>query len=400
MSLRRTLADVIRASDRSRPLLLAGPRRSGKTALLAACAEGGRTRVSLDDLETRSAAQADPRAFLASFRPPLWLDDVQFAPGIAAGAAALAAQTGHGDLWLSGSHPLGLGSPADPGVTRLHLDGLSQAERQGRPDRPPFLPADRETLERRAADAGTAPDALFHAMWLGSMPAMAGAGDDGWAAFHTAWVHDVIERDMRVLGRVESETRFLRFMKALAARTGGMLNCSDLARDVGVSAPTIKAWVAMLETSGVVHLLPSLPCAAGRAIRTPKVYFMDTGLVCFLNGWTSPQEVRTGFRDGMLLETWVVSELVKSRRSRGLAPGLFCWRDKDGREIELLLEHDGALHPMAVRRREVPDSADTRHFGLVDRLFGRRRGHGAVICLCRGAVPVGDGVTAVPAACI
>ncbi len=394
---RRILADTIRALDGSRPLLLTGARQTGKTTLLSACAESGRTRLSLDDLETRAAARDNPRAFLAACRAPLWIDDVQFAPELATGAASLAGQTGHKGLWLSGSHPLGL---AAHDTVHLRLDGLCQAEFMGQPDRAPFLPVDRETLARRCQGVDTDSEALFQRVWQGSMPAAANAGASAWADCHTAWVHDYIERDIRVLGRVENELRFLRFMKALAARTGGMLNCSDLARDVGISGPTIKAWIDMLTATDVIYLLPTLPGRARRVIKTPKVYFMDTGLVCFLNGWSSPQMLRTTFMGGMLLETWVVAELVKSRRARGLEPGLYCWRDKDGRDLELLIEHEGVLHPLAVRRKTMPDAGDTRHFGLIERVFGRRRGHGAVLCLCSEPAPAGADVTAVPAACI
>ena len=281
----------------------------------------------------------------------------------------------------------------------LHLEGLSLAERDGQPDRPPFLPVP-ESLERRAARAAKS-DSLFHLIWKGAYPQMHGAGDDKWASFYGAYVQTSIERDVRDMGAVGSELAFLAFMKALAARTGQLLNCSDIAREVGKSAPTIRAWVSRLRTSGLIVLLPSYPHAAGsRVIKTPRIYFMDTGLACFLTGWTSPQTLECGAMSGAMLETFVVSESLKSWWHNGRQPNMFSYRDKDRREISILLEENGVLHPVAITRKTNPARGDIRAFGVIEKVLRQKRGHGAVLCMTQTHVPVRADVDAVPIHCI
>lgn len=405
MYLARTLEKSIEKISNFFPVLLVtGPRQVGKTTVLQACAGRKRNYVSLGNLDNRSLAQSDPGLFLQRFRAPLFIDDIQYAPQLFPSIKAIVDQEKQPGLyWLAGSQHFPLMKNVTESLAGrvgiLHLEGLSLAERDGQPDRPPFLPVP-ESLERRAARAAKS-DSLFHLIWKGAYPQMHGAGDDKWASFYGAYVQTSIERDVRDMGAVGSELAFLAFMKALAARTGQLLNCSDIAREVGKSAPTIRAWVSRLRTSGLIVLLPSYPHAAGsRVIKTPRIYFMDTGLACFLTGWTSPQTLECGAMSGAMLETFVVSEILKSWWHNGRQPNMFSYRDKDRREISILLEENGVLHPVAITRKTNPARGDIRAFGVIEKVLGQKRGHGAVLCMTQTHVPVRADVDAVPIHCI
>lgn len=405
MYLARTLEKSIEKISNFFPVLLVtGPRQVGKTTVLQACAGRKRNYVSLGNLDNRSLAQSDPGLFLQRFRAPLFIDDIQYAPQLFPSIKAIVDQEKQPGLyWLAGSQHFPLMKNVTESLAGrvgiLHLEGLSLAERDGQPDRPPFLPVP-ESLERRAARAAKS-DSLFHLIWKGAYPQMHGAGDDKWASFYGAYVQTSIERDVRDMGAVGSELAFLAFMKALAARTGQLLNCSDIAREVGKSAPTIRAWVSRLRTSGLIVLLPSYPHAAGsRVIKTPRIYFMDTGLACFLTGWTSPQTLECGAMSGAMLETFVVSEILKSWWHNGRQPNMFSYRDKDRREISILLEEKGVLHPVAITRKTNPARGDIRAFGGIEKVLGQKRGHGAVLCMTQTHVPVRADVDAVPIHCI
>ena len=186
-------------------------------------------------------------------------------------------------------------------------------------------------------------------------------------------------------------------MKVLAARTGQLLNCSDIARDVGISHPTARAWVSILQTSGVILLLqPYYNKISSRVIKTPKVYFMDTGLACYLTGWNTPQTLEAGAMSGAMLETFVVSEIVKSWWHNGKSPNIYYYRDKDKREIDVLLEENGILYPLEIKKKGHASTADIKAFGAIESVLGRKRGHGAVLCMARTHLPVTGDVDALP----
>ena len=188
----------------------------------------------------------------------------------------------------------------------------------------------------------------------------------------------------------------MQFLKVLAARTGNLLNLSDVARDVGITPPTAKAWLSILEESGLVYLLrPYKANINSRIVKTPKVYFLDTGLCCYLTGWTSPTTAMDGAMSGALLETFVVSEIVRGFWNAGLEPPLMFYRDKNGVEIDLLLERDGVLFPVEVKKSASPTLGDVKAFSSV-RAQGVKLGRGAVLCLSPRAYPLSDAVQVVP----
>ena len=402
MYIPRTLEKAIReAVDFFPAVLVCGPRGVGKTTLLKACGNDTRSYVSLEVLENRRLAREDPALFLQRFRPPIFIDEIQHAQQLFPYIKALVdEEKAPGMFWLASSHEFrkmrNVTASLAGRMAILHLAGLSLAERERQPERTLFLPLP-EIIKVRAETAA-APDtaSLFRRIWRGSCPGMHGEGDDMWQSFYASHVQTYMERDIRAL-RVGNELVFFAFLKALAARTGQTLNCSDIAREVGVTSPTVKAWISMLETTGVVFLLHPCSRALGkRLIKSPKVYFMDTGLACYLAGWNAPQPLETGTMSTAMLETFVVTEIVKSWWHNGKSPRISYYRDKDRREIAVILEENGFLHPIGITRISRVSEEDVRAFGAIESVLGRKRGHGAVLCMARTDVPVTGEVDAVP----
>ena len=390
MYLTRTLEKSIqKVSDFFPVLLVTGPRQVGKTTILQACGREGRNYISLDTLENRSLA-------------PLLIDEIQYAPQLFPYIkAAVDEKKQSGMYWLTGSQQFHLMKNVSESLAGrvgiLHLEGFSQAERDGQPERRLFLPTPKAIEARAAFAPKTDIEAVFHQIWKGSYPRMHEADDDMWQFFYDAYVQTYIERDIRDLGSVGNELDFLKFMKVLAARTGQLLNYSDIARDVGISAPTVKAWVSMLQTSGLIFILqPYHNNINSRVIKTPKVYFMDTGLVCYLTGWNAPQTLENCAMSGELLETYVISEIVKSWWHNGKQPNIYYYRDKDRREIDVILEENGVLYPIEVKKKSNPNAGDIKAFDAIETVLKQKRGHGAVLCMARTHLPITAEVDAVP----
>lgn len=201
---------------------------------------------------------------------------------------------------------------------------------------------------------------------------------------------------MRALARVGDELAFQRLVRVAAARTGQLLNFADLARDVDVDQKTAKAWLSVLETSGLVYLLPPWHSnLTKRLIKTPKLYFLDTGLCAYLTRWTSPAALEAGAMSGAILETYVLAEVLKSYWHNGRTPNLHFYRDRDGNEIDLLIEQDNRLHPVEIKKTATPSQRATRGFGTLHRL-GLPVGAGALLCLRETDLPLAADLTAVP----
>lgn len=400
----RTLSATIRRVSASFPvLLLTGPRQVGKTTLLAACAEVGRRFVTLDDLDARELASRDPALFLQRHPPPVVIDEVQHAPQLF-GALKLAVDRARatGLFWLTGSQKFhlmqGLTESLAGRVAVLDLLGLSQAEIAGQADRAaPFLPT-AEWL-RAARARATAPRPLhdlYAAIWRGGFPQLALDPNTPRDVFFNSYLQTYIQRDVRNLARVGDELAFQRLVRAAAARTGQLLNYADLARDGDVDQKTAKSWLGILEAAGLIWLLPPWHSnLTKRLVKTPKLYFLDTGLCAWLTRWTSPESLEAGAMSGAILETWVVAEILKGYWHNGLAVNLHFYRDRDGTEVDLLIEQDGRLHPVEIKKTATPSQGAARGFAtLVTR--GVHLGPGAVLCLRDTDLPLSADVSAIP----
>lgn len=265
-------------------------------------------------------------------------------------------------------------------VALLHMSPLSQREIISTPDAP-FIPDfDRLVDASRTIAPVTTPE-LFHRLWLGSMPGLASGQFTDRNVFYSSYISTYIEQDVRDFSGNVDVLKFHRFITAVAARTSQLLNYNALAEDADIDIPTAKSWVNILETLGIVFLLhPYSNNVLKRTIKTPKIYFYDTGLVCYLTRWSSAEVAECGAMNGALLENYTVSEIMKSYQNAGLEPYIYFYRDRDAKEIDVLLEHDGKLFPLEIKKTATPDQRLTRVFSIIDK-SPLQVGTGAILCM-------------------
>ena len=367
-------------------LLLIGPRQVGKTTMLEHLMKGSaRRKVTLDDAENRRLAQSDPALFLEMHPAPVLIDEVQYAPELFTYIKIyIDEHQTPGDFWLTGSQIFrlmhGVQESLAGRVALLHMSPLSQREMMGASVLP-FTP-DFELLmsESRNIPPVTTPE-LFHRLWLGSMPGLASGQFTDRNVFYSSYVSTYIERDVRDLSGNVDALKFHQFITSVAARTAQLLNYNALAEDADIDLPTAKSWVNILETLGIVFLLhPYSNNVLKRTIKTPKIYFYDTGLVCYLTRWSSAEVAEFGAMNSALLENYTVSEIMKSYQNAGLEPYIYFYRDRDAKEIDVLLEHDGKIFPLEIKKTASPDQRLTRVFSIIDK-FPLQVGTGAILCM-------------------
>jgi hypothetical protein len=402
-TIKRTLTSaILEASASFKVVLLTGPRQVGKTTLLQEIQKDSRSYISLDDLTMRLAAQQDPASFIDRLSLPVLIDEVQYAPNLfpyIKMAVDKAKQPGL--FWLTGSQQFDMMKNVAESlagrVAILNLQGISLAEEQNRADDPPFLP-DLALLKSRQKTAKplTLPDAYFK-IWRGSYPDVVTHNGQNWERFYDSYVTTYIQRDVREYLNIHDTAVFHKFMQIAAARTGQLINYADMARDVGVSEVTVKSWLQVLHASGIVYLLqPWFNNRAKRLVKTPKLYFMDTGLCTFLTGWLTPDVLERGAMSGALLETWVVSEIIKSYLHHGRTPRVYFYRDKEKREIDLLIEENGKLYPIEVKKTASIQNAGFRGFDML-KDSAAETAHGGVVCFASALLPLSKEIDAIPA---
>ena len=371
-------------------LLITGPRQAGKTTMLKMLAERegiGRGYVSLDDLNMRDMAKNDPQLFLQLHRPPVIIDEVQYAPELFT-YIKIHVDKHHtpGAFWLTGSQIYrlmrGVQESLAGRVALLHLSPLSQREITGA--LPRVFSVDFEALlsESKAVASVSIPD-MFERIWNGCMPGLISGQRSERDIFYSSYISTYIERDVRELSGTIDALKFNRFVTAVAARCSQLINYTALAEDADIDIQTAKSWLNILETLGIVFLLhPYSNNVLKRTIRTPKLYFYDTGLVCYLTRWSSAEVAEKGAMSGALLENFTISEIAKSYQNAGRSPYLYFYRDRDAKEIDVVLEENGKLYPLEIKKTAAPDRRITNTFAVVNR-SPLERGTGAVLCLAQ-----------------
>ena len=371
-------------------LLITGPRQAGKTTMLKMLAERegiGRGYVSLDDLNMRDMAKNDPQLFLQLHQPPVIIDEVQYAPELFT-YIKIHVDKHHtpGAFWLTGSQIYrlmrGVQESLAGRVALLHLSPLSQREITGA--LPRVFSVDFEALlsESKAVAPVSIPD-MFERIWNGCMPGLISGQRSERDIFYSSYISTYIERDVRELSGTIDALKFNRFVTAVAARCSQLINYTALAEDADIDIQTAKSWLNILETLGIVFLLhPYSNNVLKRTIRTPKLYFYDTGLVCYLTRWSSAEVAEKGAMSGALLENFTISEIAKSYQNAGRSPYLYFYRDRDAKEIDVVLEENGKLYPLEIKKTAAPDRRITNTFAVVNR-SPLERGTGAVLCLAQ-----------------
>jgi hypothetical protein len=403
MYIPRHIEPAVRELSRTFPVVLVtGARQVGKTTLVRHLGEEGTSRayVSMDEFGARTAAQEDPALLLQRYPAPAIIDEIQHAPELLGGIKTIVDSVGEmGMYWITGSQVFPMMKAASESLAGrvgiLDLMGLSSAEQSGldlspapfRPDRAspaPFLDVTR----------------IFERIVRGSMPRLSHAAPPSLESFWGSYVQTYIERDVRSLQSISDLATFQRFVRVAAARVGQMINYSDIARDVGIAVSTAKDWIHLLEATHQVYLLrPYYENIGKRQIKTPKLYFTDTGLVCHLTGWKTARTASSGAMAGALFENHVVVEVMKSYRNRGLDAPLWYYRDKEKHEVDLLIAEDGLLFPIEVKVTASPTKRDLRGISALGRTRARL-GMGALVCLAERIVPLVEGVDVVPVSSI
>jgi len=367
-------------------VIITGPRQVGKTTTLRRLLGEGRRFVSLDNKENRRLAQTDPELFLSLYPTPVIIDEVQYAPelfpyikmeidnGVPAGSFLMTGSQMYKLMSLAGESLAGR-------VAILRMSGLSQHEIHGSGECVPFT-VSLDSLQKRASHGHpTDVTGQFERIWNGSLPAHISGKHGNRDVFYSSYIDSYIDRDIKDMVGLRDEFLFRDFVRAAACRAGEMLNVHAIASDVGVSDETAKMWLGYMEKSGVIfYLRPFSNNLLQRTIKkTPKLYFFDTGLVAQLTKYSSPEILMNGAINGSILENYVVSEIIKTYTNNGLEYYAHYYRDIDSKEVDMILESDGKLHPLEIKKTASPPTELTSTFKVLDKA-SIPRGSGAVIC--------------------
>ncbi len=398
--IRRSIEEkILKSSETFKAVLLTGSRQVGKSTLLKKQFSDWKY-VSLDDPFLEQQARENGSMFMMLNQPPLIIDEIQRAPELFRYIKLLCDETEEKGLFcLSGSQQFRLmqniSETLSGRISIVELSGLSLRELQKDSFQERFLPSMEYLLERQKTVK--APRNIWSIIHRGSYPELQNPEVD-WSEFYSNYVRTYIERDVRELSAVQDLDAFRRFMIATAARTGEILNYSNIASEVGKDVVTIKNWISILEASGIVYLLePYSSNVLKRAIKTPKLYFRDTGLACYLTRWLTEEALAYGAFSGHIFETFVISEILKSFSNKGLDYRYYVsyYRGRDKKrvkkngeaievegEIDLIIEENGTLYPIEIKQNPHVSADETSAFLVLDQLEDKKRGMGAIVCIC------------------
>lgn len=404
MYLTRTMEEKLNYLAEHFPVVIVcGARQVGKTTLLKQIQEkkGELQYVTLDYPSIRSLAKEDPELFLQQYRPPIIIDEIQYAPELLPYIKIRVDKSGlNGQYYLTGSqmfHMMKNVSESLAGrVGILSMYSLSRAEIEGRVSMP-FLPDKIEAVE----SDDTITD-IFEKIYKGGMPRMVTDKELLPEDYFGAYMQTYLERDIRDLIAVKDENKFLKFLSCVATRTSQELNLADIAKDVEIDRKTADGWLSILVSSGLVYLLnPYAGNTIKRIVKRPKLYFMDTGLACYLSLWNNPKALELSAMAGAMFETYVVSEIIKSYANHGIdvRSRLCYYRDNNGGEIDLLILENGRLHPIEIKKSADPGKAALKNFGVLEHL-PEEIGEGAVLCMTPMVIPLDAKNRLVPIKCV
>ncbi len=404
MYIKRHLESVLASPEFLRGVMaVTGSRQTGKSTLIEEIFKDKElTSISLDDLEMRTLAKTNPKIFLARQSTPLFIDEVQYAPELFSSLKIHVDQTKEkGAFYLSGSQRYNmmknLSESLAGRVGIFELLGLSLREINGDDFNLPFTPSDAYLTGRKPQKASY--NDVWRLIHKGSYPELYDHPELNWNAFYNNYVNAYLERDVKQIENIGDEVKFYQFMQVVAAKSGSLLNVQGIAKDIGISHPVCESWLSVLRASNLIYLLPPYHSnVTKRAIKTPKIFFLDTGLMAFLTKWHTPEQIETGAMSGAFFETFIFCEILKSFYNAGIDPRsyLYFYRDKDDNEIDFIINYDGQLHPIEVKKKSNPDLSDIRAFRFVDNNETYKRGNGAVVCTNDAIVPLTEQDSIVP----
>lgn len=395
MYIQRHLEDqILKASKYYPVVMVCGQRQVGKSTMLNHIREPERRYVTLDDGNARRLASTDPALFFETYGYPLLIDEFQRVPSILLemkkiiDQKALSGEDNSGMFWLTGSQKFKMMQDVSESlagrVAVFDMASLSAAEIEGRPAQQ-FHPDLQSLRERLTYSKKKSIHDIYEDIFRGGMPKLR-ATDLDRDRFYMDYINTYIERDIKDLAQVGKLNEFYDFLVYMAARTGQELKYDDIADSIGVSAPTAKAWVSILERSGVIYILrPYYSNITKRLVKTPKVYFMDTGLAAYLCRWPNAETLENGAMDGAFFETYAVTEIVKSCYNAGKPADLYYYRDIDKKEIDLLIVEGDKLYPIEIKKSKEPAKPD-KNFGVLQQ-FKMDVQPGIILCMSDELIP-------------
>ena len=415
-SIKRHIEPIVeRRARNSKAILLTGPRQVGKSTLFQHLFKDA-NQVTFDDDLLLAQATDDPGLFLLNNPCPLMIDEVQKCPSIFNRVKIELDKTDEkANFFFTGSQKLQLMEQVSESlsgrVSIVELDGLSLREIHDVDFNRHFVPSEEYLAAREKARKPYERD-IWKIIHRGSYPELYVNEGKEWIDFYQSYVKTYLERDVNRVIKVTNHLTFVKFMTSVAARTGQIVNYASIASEVGVSEPTVKEWLSILERSGLVYILkPYTPSVLSRAIKTPKLYFRDTGLACYLTRWLTPETLKNGAMVGAMFETFVLNEILKSYSNEGLEYdfSVFYYNGKDKKkrrengeevevdgEIDLIILENGILYPIEIKLSANPKADMTSEFDVLDKVKEYKRGMGAIVCLYDRKLYLRENLVALP----
>lgn len=386
--------EILKASKHYPVVMVCGQRQVGKSTMLNHIREENRRYVSLDDMNARRLAETDPELFFETYGLPILIDEFQRVPSILleikkiVDEKSLNGEINEGLFWLTGSQKFKMMHNVSESlagrIAVFDLAGLSTAEIENRPSKL-FKPNLDDIKNRITTSKDKNIHDIFELIFNGSMPKII-TTDIERDRYYSDYVNTYLERDIKELVQVGKLNEFYDFLVFMAARTAQELKYSEISNAIGISAPTAKAWVSILERSGVIYILhPYATNITKRLVKTPKMYFMDTGLAAYLCRWPNAETLENGAMDGVFFETYAVTEIVRSYYNAGKHPDLYYYRDIDGKEIDLLIVEGNDVYPIEIKKSKNPANPD-KNFGVLNKLKMNIK-PGIVICMVNELLP-------------
>ena len=383
--IKRSAQELIEKQDKLfKDILITGARNVGKTTMLKNM-KPDINYITLDDLLLNQSALEDPDLFIKSNKPPVIIDEIQYAPDLLRYIKmAVDNSEQKAMFYLTGSQQFNLMKDVSESLAGrigiINLLGLSLREIKQIDFNEPFLPTEEYINKRQEKKTNISYNEIWDIIHKGSMPALYQAESD-FDMFYSAYVSTYIERDVRSLTQVGDTISFLKFMTGLASRIGQLLNLNNIASEVGISITTAQRWLSILVASNIVYILePYYNNIMKRAIKTPKIYFLDTGLAAYLTKWKTAEVLEAGVMAGNFFENFVVVEIIKSYYNKGeLRPPVYFYRDKEKREIDLIIEENGKLYPIEIKKTAKPSKEMIDNFKVLEGV--KEIGEGAIICM-------------------
>lgn len=406
MYIQRALEDTVQKASASFPVMLVtGPRQVGKSTMLERLAEPNRKIVTLDDPDIRYLAKSDPALFLQRYTPPVLIDEIQYAAAELFPYIKMAVDKSkrNGDYWITGSQAFVMMQNVSESLAGrvgiINLLGLSTNEINAVSSE--VFTTDSDRLMKRIEKAKKFDlNSLYFRIFKGSMPKLYADNNVDLEMYYRSYIDSYLKRDIKDLTQVADEMAFYNFMTVVAARTAKPVVYDEIARECGISSPTAKKWLSILMSSHIIALVqPYYNNLLKRVTKTPMLHFLDTGLCAHLLKWGNPEALERGAMSGAFFESYVFSEIYKSYLNAGKEPPIYYYRDKDKKEIDLIIYENGALYPIEIKKSASPGKDAIKHFGVLESVtepekFGElsqtkmKIGNGAVVCMANDLLPI------------